>query len=53
MPGLFISVTVGYSPASNYLESKVRSYPMLCDPSYTIPEQELKEMESFRPIALP
>ena len=44
---------VGYHPASDYLESKIRTYPMLHDPSYVIPEDERKEMEPFVPLALP
>ena len=47
---------VGYEPAHNYFEQKIRTYPQLCDPQYKFQEgsSSWRDMpENLQPIALP
>ena len=37
----------------DYLESKIRTYPMLNDEDYSIPDDELQELHPFKPLVLP
>ena len=43
----------GYILVPNYFDSKLRTYPMLHDPDYKFTSDELKQMEPYRPLAMP
>lgn len=43
----------GYHPVHNYMEGKIRTYPMLHDPSYSIPEREWGDAIDLEPLVLP
>ena len=44
---------LGYVPAKDYFNDKVRTYPMLHDSQYKLTDSEIHELNPLRPIALP
>lgn len=46
-------IQTGYSPAHNYFETKIQTYPLLKDFNYKIEDSDVELFGDINPIALP
>lgn len=50
---MVIVLDLGYVPAKDYLNDKVRTYPMLHDSQYEMMDSDVLDVHPLRLIALP
>ena len=46
-------VSAGYVPVPQYMEKKMRSYPMFHDSEYSVPDEVVAQFSPHVPMALP